>query len=320
MRGFIAITFSILLCSCVQPSVSTPVVEAPSVVLDSVEGVAAGTLLRGELASEFIPARPLDIWLPSSYDGAQKHNVLYMYDAQMLFDATTTWNGQEWRVDEILDSLITDDVIAPTIVVALYNGGQRRNFEYFPEKPAAQLQAAFSDSVLSEISKRYGSDSTFSVNSDNYLRYMVEEVKPFVDGQFAVHTTAESTAVMGSSMGGLMSMYAVGEYPSVYGTALCMSTHWPGGFAPNEEIPAVFNAYVKQNLVPERVGKIYFDYGTETLDAMYEPFQNNVNLVLEENGFVLGENWTTEKFPGAAHDEKSWAERLHIPLIFAFGK
>ena len=117
-----------------------------------------------------------------------------------------------------------------------------------------------------------------------------------------------------------MSMYAVGEYPSVYGTALCMSTHWPGGFAPNEEIPAVFNAYVKQNIVPERVRKIYFDYGTETLDAMYEPFQYNVNLVLEENGFVLGENWTTEKFPGAAHDEKSWAERLHIPLIFAFGK
>ena len=117
MRGFIAITLSMLLCSCVQQPVSTPVVEAPTVVLDTVEGVAEGTLLRGELASEFIPARPLDIWLPSSYDGTQKHNVLYMYDAQMLFDATTTWNGQEWRVDEILDSLITNDVIAPTIVV-----------------------------------------------------------------------------------------------------------------------------------------------------------------------------------------------------------
>ena len=320
MKAFVAITLSILLFSCVQQPDNIPSLEAPSVVLDTIEGVAAGTLLRGELASNFIPARPIDIWLPSSYDGTQKHNVLYMYDAQMLFDATTTWNGQEWRVDEILDSLITDDVIAPTIVVALYNGGQRRNFEYFPEKPAAQLQAAFSDSVLSEISKRYGSDSTFSVNSDNYLRYMLEEVKPFIDDQFQVQTSAASTAIMGSSMGGLMSMYAIGEYPNIFGSALCMSTHWPGGFAPNEEIPAVFNAYVKQNITPERVGKIYFDYGTETLDAMYEPFQNKVNLVLEENGFVLGENWTTEKFPGAAHDEKSWAARLHIPLIFAFGK
>ena len=320
MKGFVAITLSILLFSCVQHPGDSSKVEASPMVLDTIEGVAAGTLLRGELASDFIPARPLDIWLPSSYDGTQKHNVLYMYDAQMLFDATTTWNGQEWRVDEILDSLIIDDVITPTIVVALYNGGQRRNFEYFPQKPAAHLQAAFSDSVLSEISKRYGSDSTFSVNSDNYLRYMVEEVKSFVDGHFTVHTSAASTAIMGSSMGGLMSMYAVGEYPSIFGAALCMSTHWPGGFAPNEEIPAVFNAYVKQNIIPERVSKIYFDYGTETLDAMYEPFQDNVNVVLEENGFVPGENWTTQKFPGAAHDEKSWAKRLHVPLIFAFGK
>ena len=132
MRGFIAITLGILLLfSCAQQPADSPVVEAPSVVVDTIEGVAAGTLLRTELASEFLPARPLDIWLPSSYDGAQKHNVLYMYDAQMLFDATTTWNGQEWRVDEILDSLITDDVIAPTIVVALYNGGQVHVFMQF---------------------------------------------------------------------------------------------------------------------------------------------------------------------------------------------
>ena len=320
MRGFLAFSFSLLLFSCAQKTKGSLEVALPSMTLDTIEGVSAGMLLRGELASDFIPSRPLDIWLPSSYNGTEKHNVLYMYDAQMLFDATSTWNGQEWRVDEIIDSLIAADIMAPTIVVGLYNGGQRRNFEYFPEKPAAQLQAAFSDSVLSEISKRYGSDSTFSVNSDNYLRYVVEEVKPFVDSHFAVHSSVASTAIMGSSMGGLMSMYAVGEYPKVFGVGLCMSTHWPGGFAPNEEIPAVFNAYVKQNIVPERVGKIYFDYGTETLDAMYEPFQNNVNLVLEENGFVMGENWTTEKFPGAAHDEKSWAERLHIPLIFAFGK
>ncbi|MDG1656441.1 MAG: hypothetical protein P8H60_04710, partial [Schleiferiaceae bacterium] len=116
MKGFVAITLSILLFSCVQHPGDSSEVEAPSMVLDTIEGVAAGTLLRGELASDFIPARPLDIWLPSSYDGTQKHNVLYMYDAQMLFDATTTWNGQEWRVDEILDSLIIDDVITPTIV------------------------------------------------------------------------------------------------------------------------------------------------------------------------------------------------------------
>lgn len=74
MRGFFAITLGILLLySCVQQPADLPVVEAPSVVLDTVEGVAVGTLLRAELVSEFIPVRPLDVWLPSSYDGAQKH-------------------------------------------------------------------------------------------------------------------------------------------------------------------------------------------------------------------------------------------------------
>jgi hypothetical protein len=53
---------------------------------------------------------------------------------------------------------------------------------------------------------------------------------------------------------------------------------------------------------------------------MYEPFQNAVNEVLLDNGFVSEGNWTTQKFPGAAHDEKSWAKRLHVPLTFALAK
>lgn len=320
MRVLVLLISSLLLWSCMQAPAGGNAENKPLVSFDTVSGVSSGTLLRAQIESEFISDRPIDIWLPSTYDGKRKHAVLCMYDAQMLFDGNSTWNGQEWRVDEIIDSLLGKKAIIPTVVVALYNGGQKRNFEYFPQKPAEKLQGTFSDSVMNEIAKRYGSDTIFAVNSDAYLKYVTNEVLPIVWENFKVYKEPSVTAIMGSSMGGLMSMYAIGEYPDIFGTALCMSTHWPGGFAPNEEIPTVFNAYVKQNIIPERVGKIYFDYGTETLDAMYEPFQNNINVVLEENGFVVGENWTTEKFPGAAHDEKSWAARLHIPLIFAFGK
>lgn len=289
---------------------------------DTISGVSSGTLLRLDSAhaTSWLSARPLDIWLPRTYDGKRKHAVLYMYDAQMLFDAKVTWNHQEWRVDEVLDSLIAAKTILPTIVVGLHNGGMMRNFEYFPQKPFNTLKSKFSDSTMADIAMRYGSDSTFPVQSDKYLQYMVEGVKPLVDSTFAVYTDKSATAVAGSSMGGLMSMYAIGEYPEVFGTALCMSTHWPGGFAPNEEIPNAFEAYVAEYLRPERVGKIYFDYGTETLDGMYEPFQNQINEVLLNNGFESEKNWTTQKFPGAAHDEKSWAKRLHIPFTFAFAK
>jgi enterochelin esterase-like enzyme len=243
-----------------------------------------------------------------------------MYDAQMLFDAKTTWNHQEWRVDEVLDSLIDAAAVFPTIVVGLHNGGVMRNFEYFPEDPYEHLEATFSDSTLKDIAKRYGSDTTFPVQSDAYLMYMVEEVLPLIHSNFSTYSDPENIAVMGSSMGGLMSMYAIGQYPEVFGSALCMSTHWPGGFKPNEEIPTVFQEYVAAHISADKVGKIYFDFGTETLDGMYEPFQQKVDSILRLNGFHYGENWLTWKFPGASHDEKSWAKRLHYPMMFAFSK
>jgi enterochelin esterase-like enzyme len=320
MRGLIlSIGIALLVASCTSNGAAP---ANAGVQWDTISGVSSGTLLRLDSAhaTPWLSARPLDIWLPRTYDGKRKHAVLYMYDAQMLFDAKVTWNHQEWRVDEVLDSLIAAKTILPTIVVGLHNGGMMRNFEYFPQKPFNTLKSKFSDSTMADIAMRYGSDSTFPVQSDKYLQYMVEGVKPLVDSAFAVYTDKSATAVAGSSMGGLMSIYAIGEYPEVFGTALCMSTHWPGGFAPNEEIPNAFEAYVAEYLRPERVGKIYFDYGTETLDGMYEPFQNQINEVLLNNGFESEKNWTTQKFPGAAHDEKSWAKRLHIPFTFAFAK
>ena len=312
------VVLSLMSCS----STSTQSEATATLQWDTVSGVSTGTLLRLDSSHTkgTLSARPLDIWLPSTYDGKRKHAVLYMYDGQMLFDANSTWNHQEWRVDEIMDSLIVAKMTLPTIIVALHHGGVMRNFEYFPQKPFQTLRAKFSDSTMAAIASRYGSDTVFSVKSDAYLHYMVDIVKPLVDTTFQVYSDKSATAVAGSSMGGLMSMYAIGEYPEVFGTALCMSTHWPGGFSPNEEIPNAFQAYIADNITPERIKRIYFDYGTETLDAMYEPFQNQVNSVLESNGFVSGERWVTQKFPGAAHDEKSWAKRLHIPLTFAFAK
>lgn len=288
--------------------------------MDTLTGVSRGTLLRVGLSSEYISERPLDIWLPSTYDGKRKHAVLYMFDGQMLFDPTTTWNGQEWRVDETLDSLCRKRFILPTVVVAMHNGGAQRNFEYFPQAPAAELQEQFSDSLLLEIAQRYGSQEAFEVQSDAYLKYLVEEVKPLIEANFRVYKDASATAVMGSSMGGLMSMYALGEYPEVFGAALCMSTHWPGGFAPNEQVPNTFLSYMKKHYDPSNGRKIYFDHGTETLDGMYEPFQKKVDALLLDKGYAQGEQWVTKKFPGAAHDEKSWASRLHHPLLFAFAK
>ena len=120
---------------------------------------------------------------------------------------------------------------------------------------------------------------------------------------------------MGSSMGGLISMYAECEYPEVFGGAICMSTHWIGTFTDNPFIPEVFHNYLKTNLPNPKNNKFYFDYGTETLDAFYEPHQQKTDTILKSKKFKR-KNWETLKFPGADHSENSWSKRLDIPLTF----
>ncbi|MGB1184254.1 MAG: alpha/beta hydrolase [Schleiferiaceae bacterium] len=313
-----AVMFSVQSCQTTVASDSS----APNpIVWDTITGASTGTLLRlDSFESNYIRTRPVDVWLPSGYKPKRKHAVLYMYDGQMLFDSSSTWNKQEWGVDETLDRLIASKQVLPTIVVALHNGGVQRNFEYFPQAPFEALQKTFSDSLMSDVASHYGSDSTFPVQSDAYLKYIVEEVKPLIDSTFSTYTSKEGTVIAGSSMGGLMSMYVLGEYPEVFSKALCLSTHWPGGYSPNDEVPAVFHSYIQSHLDASKQVSIYFDYGTETLDQMYEPFQLQVNEVLEQNGFTQGEDWVTKKFEGAEHSEKSWADRLDVPLLFALEK
>jgi hypothetical protein len=121
-------------------------------------------------------------------------------------------------------------------------------------------------------------------------------------------------------MGGLISMYAICEYPAVFGGAACLSTHWPGIFqVENNPIPNAFYRYLKKNLPNPKNHKIYFDFGTATLDALYEPLQNEVDLIMKQKGFST-KNWITKKFEGENHSEIAWQKRLHIPFEFLLGK
>ena len=117
-------------------------------------------------------------------------------------------------------------------------------------------------------------------------------------------------------MGGLISMYALCEYPAVFGGAACLSTHWVGIFSTeNNHIPAAFMAYLRTHLPDPATHRLYFDYGTETLDALYEPFQLQADSILREKGYSAA-NWQTLKFVGADHSERAWRTRLAIPLTF----
>lgn len=278
----------------------------------------SGTLIRIQsFPSAFVDPRPVSIWLPPGYDGAKKYAVLYMQDGQMLFDSTITWTQQEWKVDETVSRLLKEKKIRDIIVVGIYNNAEYRWSEYFPQAILDYLPTDLKAAVIQLWLRK-------KPMADAYLRFIVEELKPHIDTTFSTHSDMSGTFVMGSSMGGIISLYAICAYPDVFGGAACLSTHWPldiPDYAQPEtsfDIPGVFRTYLKSNLPSPGNHRIYFDHGTITLDSAYKPHQLLVDEIMVQKGFT-DENWLTREFPGAAHSEVSWAERLHIPLEFLLG-
>jgi enterochelin esterase-like enzyme len=242
--------------------------------------------------------------------------VIYFHDGQMLFDSNTTWNKQEWGLDEVAGDFISKNLVRPFIIVAIWNTNLRHS-EYFPQKAFEKLPPAFRDSLLT-FANRNNETPLFSskIQSDAYLSFIVTELKPFIDNQYSTLTDRENTFIAGSSMGGLISMYAVCEYPEVFGGAACLSTHWPGIFTlENNPIPTSFQDYLRNNIPEPKNHRWYFDHGTETIDKLYGPIQLEVDELFKEKGYTK-ENYLSLQFEGAEHSENAWRERIHKPLQF----
>jgi enterochelin esterase-like enzyme len=279
--------------------------------------VTFGTIKRIEsFQSKFVVARNIDVWLPDGYSKKKNYAVLYMHDGKALYDSAIMWNKQEWGVDEMISKLTRNKQIKDCIVVGIWNSEATRHSEYFPQKPYERLSQLEKDTVTAQLQKMGRTKEAFKPFSDNYLQFIVEELKPFVDSAFSTLKNHSNTFIAGSSMGGLISMYAICEYPNIFGGAACLSTHWPGIFSvEGNTIPDSFYAYLKSSLPNPKTHKIYFDYGDQTLDALYPPLQAKADEVLKAKGYT-NKNWMTRFFPGENHSEAAWSKRLDVPLLF----
>jgi predicted alpha/beta superfamily hydrolase len=259
-----------------------------------------------EFASRYVASREVDVWLPPGYDEAPgaRFPVIYMQDGQNLFDPSKSYAGRAWEVDKAMERLISAGRTRGAIIVGIWNTGRTRSAEYMPAK-------AFTTRDVKDVANGYGPES-HPIISDLYLKFMVQELKPFIDATFRTQPDAAHTFVMGSSIGGLISAYAVAEYPQVFGAAACLSTHWPAGNG------AVID-YLRDHLPDPGTHRFYFDHGTETLDSQYAPFQDRMDEIMKARGYREGVSWTTRVFPGAEHSEASWSKRVEIPLGFLLG-
>lgn len=280
--------------------------------------VSAGTIVDlGVLKSKYADPRRVVVWLPSGYSAkGPKYAVLYMHDGQNLFDKETAGYGMEWQIDETLDRLIQEKKVRPTIVVGIWNTPKRLQ-EYVPSKAFNGLPPSY----RGKIRALYGGDPL----SDGYLKFIVRELRPMIDARFNVKTDRADTAIMGSSMGSLISLYAIDEYPQIFGAAGMMSTHWPLVITPDnkpisdqeyEIVSSVFERYLAPALPNPATHKLYFDHGSETLDANYARYQDRVDRVVRRRGYRQWIDTLSLSYPGEKHNEISWASRVMVPLQF----
>ena len=238
---------------------------------------------KGLTGAGILP-RDVVVWLPPSYatDKERRYPVLYMHDGQNVFDPGTSFAGADWQVDEECTRLIADGTLQEIIVVAAYNTPDRRE-EY-----------------------------TQSAKGQAYMKWVVGTLKPFIDGTYRTYTTYDQTAVMGSSMGGLISFLMAWEYPDVFGSAACLSP----AFSYVKNLTAETAAYTG----PAKDIRLYIDNGGVGLDAKLQPGCESMVAALKKQGFKEGENLEVFYDPKADHNERAWAKRVYRPLLFMFRK
>ncbi len=282
-------------------SVTSEKVPGPSL------GLAGYRKMHMAFPSTFVDARNVEVWLPPRYEQkpGERYPVLYMHDGQNAFDPSTSYAGVDWGVDEWMTSLIGQHKVRPAIVVAVWNTPKR-----FPEYMPQKAVPAGDTSIATGVG---GPPITGAVFSDAYLKFLVTELKPFIDKTYRTKPGRADTFVMGSSMGGLISAYAISEYPDVFGGAACLSTHFPIG-------NGLMVDYLARTAPDPKTHKFYFDHGTATLDANYAPFQLRADSVMRAKGYVDGKSMLSKVYDGADHSERAWRVRLDEPLTFLLGR
>lgn len=247
--------------------------------------------------------RDITVLLPTLYAHyPDKHYpVIYMHDGQNLFDAATSFAG-EWQVDETMLALVEEDIEA--IVVGIPNVGSVRMNEYNP----------FDHPMFGEG------------RGDAYLQYLMETVKPVIDQTFRTLPDRDNTTIMGSSMGGLISLYAVFRYPQVFSNAGVMS---PALWVARDRI------YDFVQSASAESGRVYVDVGTRELPSRFDflPYSKSRRYcggvrrmvdILRVKGYVDGGQGNKRLMyvedEGAQHNEAAWARRLPDALRFLLGE
>ncbi|WP_086733734.1 alpha/beta hydrolase [Erythrobacter colymbi] len=267
------------------------------------------------IAAEGLPDQRLSIWLPPGYDASdRRYPVLYMHDGHNLFDLKNSNFNKIWAADTAMLAAVASGKVEPHIIIGIWAPGPDRYRQYLP-------RSAYDAAPPAVRAQMDAMSNGGAVVSDRYLAWIAGPLKSWVDASFRTRPGRDDTAIVGSSMGGLMSCYALLERPEVFGRAGCVSSHWP---AVDPRVVAGEDSGVKQMWdawFAARLGKpdgrrVWMDHGTATLDQFYAPYQQVVDARFTAAGWQKGRDWESKVYEGAEHEENAWAARL--PEIFGW--
>jgi predicted alpha/beta superfamily hydrolase len=236
--------------------------------------------------------RTLIVYLPPGYDSApaRRYPALYLHDGQNVFDSATAFAGQEWQVDETAQQLITAGEIEPLIIVGVYNTGEQRIDEYTTTRDERRQAGG---------------------RANLYGRFLVEEVKPFIDKRYRTLPGPETTALGGSSLGALVTLHLGLKYPQVFSKLLVMSPSvwWDKGVILREV----------EALRAKPTTRIWLDMGTREGHVALAQVRL-LRDALTAQGWRLNADLHFLEARGARHTESAWAKRVAPALKFLFGK
>lgn len=268
-------------------------------IFENVKSNLKGNIIRLDIYSHILNNhRNIDVYLPPSYfkNPNKRYPVVYMHDGNNLFYHEIAFGNYPWKADKTVDKLINTALIEEVIVVGIHNT-MGRNYEY----------------TWHEMSYRNGFRE--GGGGDKYAKFIIHELKQSIDSKFRTLSDKNNTSVIGSSLGGLISFYLGLYYPNVFGKIGIMSPSfwWANARVLNDV------KHLSHDL------KIWLDMGTKEGGKVNG---ENPNLVLtsymkhelHKKGYAEGYNLGYLEDRGGKHNEHHWGQRLHIPLIFFFGK
>lgn len=293
---------SLLLALLAAPPATTapPVEPKRSGTPVAAAGVTGELRMHAEVPSSVPQVRPRNVvvWLPPGYsDPSQdstRHPVLYMHDGQNCFDPSTAFLGREWRADEVADRLVREGRIEPVIIVGIWNTPDRVA-DYTIDEDLEE------DRTDRKPQGRGG-------RGDAYLRWIVEELKPAIDRGYRTRPDRGSTAMMGSSLGGLISLAAAERHPEVFGriAAVSPSLWWNEG--------SVIERW-RRGAPP--VDRLWICMGDQERKGLDESLRR-LEAAIREGGSPTAERLHAEVVAGGTHDEPSWSARLDRILVHLF--